>query len=64
MMRKIVEVRKIVKAWKENTCPYIEKCKKERKFNKKHDGFILKDCPQRCFEDDLDYLENISCILE
>lgn len=62
-MFKKKKIEKVINAWKKGTCPYIEKCKKDGKYNKKHEGFILEDCPKRCFEDDYDYLTDIECIL-
>ena len=64
-MFKLKKIKKFIIAWENNTCPCIEKCKKEGKYNKKYNHFpnILKDCPKRCLEDDWDYLDNIRTIL-
>ena len=62
-MSKLKRIKAYIEAWKNDTCPHIEQCKKEGKYNKKQEGFDLLDCPKRCLEDDWDYLENISCII-
>ena len=60
---KLKKIRLLVEAWKDNKCPYEKKCKKEGKYNKIYDGRILPDCPKRCFEDDYDYLFEISYLV-
>lgn len=54
--KKYKEILKTVDAWHDNTCPYIEKCKKEGKYE-------INKCPKKCLEDDYDYMENIYCII-